>query len=131
MLNKFQPDLIHIVSPTLLGSYGLSYATRHKLPAVTSYHTHFVDYLQWFHNKCQKTYAPSTSAVNELLDRGIHNVELWERGIDIEKYSPDYRSLDLRKSIEAENKPILLSVQQPEQKHHFTLFILLLFQTMF
>lgn len=126
ILDQFKPDLIHIVSPTLLGLYGLSYAGRIKIPAVTSYHTHFVDYLdyfklsslekpiwsylQWFHNKCKRTYAPSKSAISDLNQQGINNVELWTRGIEMDKFSPKYNSQELRHSIGADGKPILLFV---------------------
>ncbi len=125
-LDEFRPDLIHICAPSFLGLSGLTYAQRRDLPAVTSYHTHFVDYfsyfgiswleptgwsyLQWFHNKCDMTYAPSPSAVNELLRRGIQNVELWQRGIELDRFSPDFYDPELRRSIGAEKKPILLFV---------------------
>ena len=125
-LDEMEPDIVHIVSPTLLGMYGLKYAQKRNLPVVTSYHTHFVryfnyygldqfqdlgwNYLKWFHNQFDKTYAPSPSTVNELLNRGFHDVELWQRGIDLEKFSPEYRNNELRKSVGAENKPILLFV---------------------
>ncbi|MBN1481698.1 glycosyltransferase family 1 protein [candidate division KSB1 bacterium] len=125
-LDQFQPDIIHLCSPTLLNIYGLNYAHRKHLPVVTSYHTHFVDYfsyfgldwleptgwayLQWFHNRCHMTYAPSPSAVRELRRRGIRDVELWQRGIELDLFSPDLRDNELRRSIGAENKPILLFV---------------------
>ncbi len=125
-LDEFKPDLIHLCAPTLLGVYGLNYAHRHDLPVVTSYHTHFVDYfsyfgltwleptgwayLQWFHNKCNMTYAPSPSAVNELHARGIRDVNLWQRGIELDLFSPTLRNYDLRRSVGAEDKPILLFV---------------------
>lgn len=125
-LDEFQPDLVHLCAPSLLGVYGLNYALRHDVPVVTSYHTHFVDYfsyfglswlqptgwayLQWFHNKCHMTYAPSPSAVSELQTRGIRDVDLWQRGIELDLFSPTLRNYDLRRSIGAEDKPILLFV---------------------
>ncbi len=125
-LDVFQPDLIHLAAPTPLGIYGLKYAQRKNIPVVTSYHTHFIDYfayfglqklqkmgwqyLQWFHNQCLRTYAPSPSTVKELENRGIQNVELWQRGIELDRFSPALRSTELRQSIGAENKPILLFV---------------------
>ncbi len=125
-LDSFQPDLIHIVSPTLLGLYGLNYAKRRNLTVVASYHTHFVsyfsyygfskaerigwNYLQWFHNRCDRTFTPSASAVRELQENGIREVELWQHGVDLEQFSPSYRSESLRQSIGAGHKPILLFV---------------------
>jgi glycosyltransferase involved in cell wall biosynthesis len=125
-LDSFDPDLIHVISPTLLGLYGLNYAKKRTLPVVTSYHTHFVSYfsyyglstfdragwsyLQWFHNRCDRTYAPSSSAARELEQKGIKDVELWLHGIDLNKFSPRFRSNALRQSIGAQDVPILLYV---------------------
>lgn len=125
--DEFEPDLIHIASQTLLGMYGLNYAKKHHLPVVSSYHTHFISYfryygvqfaekwgwsyLRWFHNQCMCNYAPSPSAAEELRIQGIQNVDLWQRGIDLEKFSPNYRDLELRRSVGAdEDTPILLFV---------------------
>ena len=125
-LDRFQPDIIHLCAPTLLNIYGLNYAHRKSLPVVTSYHTHFVHYfsyfgldwlettawayLQWFHNKCDMTYAPSQSAVNGLLNQGIKDVDLWQRGIELDHFAPEMRDEKLRESIGAEDKPVLLFV---------------------
>ncbi len=125
-LKEFQPDIIHLCSPTLLSLYGLNYAQRKKVPVVTSYHTHFIDYfsyfkldwleptgwayLNWFHNKCDMTYAPSPSAKEALHKQGIRDVDLWQRGIELDRFSPNLRNDELRRCIDAEDKPILLFV---------------------
>ncbi len=126
-LNEFQPDLIHVVSETLLGMYGLQYARKKKIRTVSSYHTHFVSYfsyygfrraeklgwkfLQWFHNQTSRTYAPSPSSIEELEEQGIERCELWQRGIELDRFSPDNRSIALRKSIGADDStPVLLFV---------------------
>lgn len=127
VLRQFKPDLVHIASPTLLGTFGLQYARKHHLPAVSSYHTHFVSYfryykvslvekagwryLRWFHNHCAANYAPSMSVIQELEAQGIKNLELWSRGIDLEKFSPSFRDPLLRKSIGVDDTtPVLLFV---------------------
>lgn len=126
-MDDFQPDLIHVVTPSPLGMHGLNYAKRKNVPLVTSYHTHFTryfayysllasleplgwQYLQWFHNQCDCTYAPSMNTVRELQGRGIRNVQLWQRGIDLTRFSPKFRNPALRESINAGDKPVLLFV---------------------
>lgn len=125
-LKFFQPDIVHITTPSFLGLYGLNYAHRNRLPVVASYHTHFVDYfsyfglswleptgwayLKWFHNQCDMTFAPSPSAMRELQSRGIQNVDLWQRGIELDRFSPNLRDNALRRQIGAEDKKILLFV---------------------
>ena len=125
-LDSFKPDVVHVVSPTLLGLYGIQYAHKNKIPVVASYHTHFVSYfnyygfsqmeqigwsyLSWFHNKCARTFTPSASAMRELRQNGVQEVELWPHGVELDRFSPDHRSAALRQSIGAENKPLLLFV---------------------
>ena len=125
-LDGFGPDLIHVVSPTPLGVWGAGYARSRKLPAVTSYHTHFVSYLpyynltrftdlawsilRWFHNKFQVTYVPSPSAREELNNQGINGIQLWPRGIDASLFSPSHRSEQLREEQGVGERPLLVFV---------------------
>jgi glycosyltransferase involved in cell wall biosynthesis len=126
ILNEFKPDIIHSVSPTPLGLYGADYAVRKHIPAVSSYHTHFVsyfkyyrlralekagwNYLKWFYNKFKRIYVPSRSAVTELQQQGFQNLELWQRGIDLQNFSPRFRDEALRRQIREGDEPILLFV---------------------
>lgn len=125
-LNDFQPDIIHATSPTPLCSMGLKYAEKKGIPAVSSYHTHFVDYfkyygfrrfenvgwnyLKWFYNRFRRIYVPSPSSAVDLKNRGFENLELWQRGIDLSKFSPNLRSPALRQSVQSDTEPILLFV---------------------
>jgi phosphatidylinositol alpha 1,6-mannosyltransferase len=128
-LDRYTPDLVHVVSPTPMAVWAQRYAARHKLPAVSSFHTNFVSYfryygvrpleklgwmyLRWFYNRCAMTYAPSPAMVRELRDRGIRNVELWSRGIDLARFGPRFRDPVLRDTVGAdESTPILLMVSR-------------------
>jgi glycosyltransferase involved in cell wall biosynthesis len=125
-LNDFQPDLIQCAAPTPLGIFAVNYAKANYIPAVASYHTNFVSYfkyygwqlaenigwayLRWFHNKFQMNYVPTNSTKNELLEHSIENLDLWQRGIEVGRFSPKMRSQALRESIGAGNLPIILFV---------------------
>ncbi len=125
-LDAKKPDLVHICTPSLLGLFGMDYARKNGIPVVSSYHTNFVDYfsyfglegleasgwnyLKWFHNRCEKTYVPSPSVISELQQKGIRDMELWQRGIELERFNPAKRSQQLRKAIGADGKPVLLFV---------------------
>jgi phosphatidylinositol alpha 1,6-mannosyltransferase len=125
-LDRFAPDLVHVASPTPLGVAGLRWARRHAVPVVSSHHTHFVSYLphyrlrrlanlgwsylRWFHDHCEVTYAPSASAAAELRRRSIDNVELWTRGVDLQRFAPSFRDDELRRSLSPDGAPILLYV---------------------
>ncbi|MUG73552.1 glycosyltransferase family 4 protein [Paenibacillus validus] len=103
-LRAFAPDLIHLATPFNLGLVGLHYAKRHHIPVVASYHTHFDQYLAyyklqwmepilwkymlWFHQDCQRIYVPSRSAKKHLEEKGLNFVEIWSRGVDMQRFHP-------------------------------------------
>ncbi len=126
-LDGFRPDLVHCTSPTPLGRHGMEYARRRGIPAVASYHTHFVAYfryyglerleqlgwavLRWFYNQATVTYAPSPATARELAARGFRNLELWQRGVDACQFSPAHRDPELRRSLCGSGQvPIVLFV---------------------
>ena len=125
-LDDFKPDLVQVAAPTPLCFYAQDYAKRRGIPTVASYHTHFVDYfpyygfgsvtswgwnyMRWFYNRSVATYAPSPGTASELTHRGFQNVRLWPRGIDSEKFSPQFRSQALRRKLGVGKKPLLLFV---------------------
>lgn len=125
-LDRFAPDLLHVVSPTLLGHFGQRWARRRGVPVVASYHTHFLSYLphygaRWlrapllrvlksFHARCARTYAPSPSAARLLEGWGVRGVELWPRGVDTGAFSPARHSAELRAEVAPDGRPLLLSV---------------------
>lgn len=109
-LLDFQPDIIHIAVPDLLGHAALKLARRHKIPAVASYHTRYETYLKhyWylaplegvlksilrrFYGACREVYVPSQSTREALLADGLKdNFKPWPRGIDINRFTPIKRS---------------------------------------
>lgn len=128
-LEAFAPDLVHVVSPTLMAVRAQSWAHRHGIPVVSSYHTHFVSYgrfyrMGWlegfgwwmnrrFYNRCDRVYPPSRSIVRELAEHGITNTEIWSRGIDLARFSPRFRDPELRRRAGADDDtPLLLFVSR-------------------
>jgi glycosyltransferase involved in cell wall biosynthesis len=109
-LLDFNPDLIHLAVPDLLGQAALALAERHAIPAVASYHTRYETYLRhyWylaglegvlkntlrrFYGRCREVYVPSESAREALLADGLRdNFKPWPRGIDTGRFSPARRS---------------------------------------
>lgn len=125
-LDDFNPDLIQVAAPTPLCLYAQDYAKKRRIPTVASYHTHFVDYfpyygfgaftgwgwnyMRWFYNRSQATYAPSPSTASELKQKGFTNVRLWPRGINTQKFSPSFRRQSLRQKMKLGRQPLLLFV---------------------
>ena len=126
VLDGFAPDVIHVVTPSLLGLYGVRYGERRGIPVVASFHTNFVSLfsyygmgpLEWlgrrlmrgFYNRCAATLAPSRTTAAELRAAGIRNVTLWWRGVDHSRFAPTFRSAALRLQAGAGSAPLLLYV---------------------
>ncbi len=127
-LEKFRPDIVHVVNPAMLGLGGIFYAKMLKIPLVASYHTHLPQYLQHYglgmlegllwellksaHNQAQLNLCTSTAMVEELTAHGIERVDLWQRGVDTETFHPDLASDEMRNRLSQGNpsSPLLLYV---------------------
>jgi glycosyltransferase involved in cell wall biosynthesis len=127
-LEQFQPDLIHIVNPAVLGLAGLFYSKLQHIPLLASYHTHLPEYLQHYglgmlegvlwellkagHNQAALNLCTSTAMVQTLTEHGIERVNLWQRGVDTETFQPHLASHEMRSHLSQGHpeKPLLLYV---------------------
>ena len=127
-LEEFQPDLIHLVNPAVLGLGGLYYAKSLNVPLVASYHTHLPKYLEHYglgmlegvmwellkavHNQAQLNLCTSTAMQDALVSHGIERVKVWQRGVDTELFQPDLVSPEMRSRLTQGNpdSPLLLYV---------------------
>lgn len=117
-LKEFNPTLIHIATPDGLGIGALRWAKKNNVAKVTSYHTHFLSYteyyslylspikkpfkmmMKWFYKQFAHTYVPSESMIEELEREGIPGtMKIWARGIDIERFNPNKRDMEWRRSV--------------------------------
>ncbi|HET6528705.1 MAG TPA: glycosyltransferase family 1 protein [Balneolaceae bacterium] len=115
-LREFQPTLIHIATPDVLGFRAMRWAQANNIQIVASYHTHFTSYLkyykldmlkllgwkylEWFYSQCKHIYVPSPSMANELNEEGIEEgIRIWARGVNTRQFSPDFRDMEWRRSI--------------------------------
>ena len=114
-LDRFQPDLVHVVNPAVLGLGGIWLAKTKQIPLVASYHTHLPKYLEHYgmgmlepllwellkaaHNQARLNLCTSTAMVQELSDKGIQHTALWQRGVDTDLFTPSLRSEALRQRL--------------------------------
>lgn len=114
-LEQFQPDLIHVVNPAVLGLAGLFYAKSMKLPLLASYHTHLPQYLHHYglgflegtmwellrtaHNQADLNLATSTAMISDLRLHGIERLELWQRAVDTDRFHPRWADPDIRSKL--------------------------------
>ena len=114
-LIEFNPDVIHLASPALLGNYIAKFARRSEIPTLSVYQTDLAGFANNYglqlansslskfvakvHSNTDRTLAPSTSACDYLTGLGVPEVKLWQRGVDSERYRPENRSPELRAQL--------------------------------
>ncbi len=103
-LRAFGPDVIHVVNPFVLGTGGVLYAKRLRVPLVASYHTNVTTYARFYglgigekagrwwtrtlHNRARINLSTSESTREYLLSEGIERVHLWPQGVDARRFHP-------------------------------------------
>jgi len=107
-LEAFEPDLIHLSAPDLLGSAALKMARALRVPVVASLHTLFDTYLDYyglgflrplarrqlwkFYEACDYVMAPTEAIAEELRARTRSTrVRTWARGVDPDLFHPGRR----------------------------------------
>jgi phosphatidylinositol alpha 1,6-mannosyltransferase len=115
MLAAFDPDVVHLAAPAVLGAAGARAARLQGIPTVAVYQTDLAGFarrygfgvaspllwqwLRWIHGQTDLTLAPSTPAVWELRSHGIGPVAHWARGVDLDRWHPHHRSDLLRRRL--------------------------------
>lgn len=115
-LAAFNPNVVHVSSPDIVGHRAVSWARRHKVAAVASVHTRFDTYLAYYHlqaleplargimrrfyHRCEVVLAPAESTAEILrAQRMNRDITMWARGIDREQFNPGRRDMAWRRSI--------------------------------
>lgn len=115
-LEQFNPNVVHVSSPDIVGHRAVSWARRHRIAAVASVHTRFDTYLAYYHlqaleplargimrrfyHRCEVVLAPAESTAAILrAQRMNRDIAIWARGIDREQFNPERRDLEWRRSI--------------------------------
>jgi glycosyltransferase involved in cell wall biosynthesis/uncharacterized protein YuzE len=103
-LSEFEPDIVHLVTPAMLGLGGLIAAKRLRLPVVSSFHTDIASYAAFYHlgflspfvwwwlrrihNATALTLVTSSYSRSLLGGHGFERIVLWRRGVDVERFRP-------------------------------------------
>lgn len=123
VLRGFQPDVVHLASPALLGYGGLLAARHLDVPTVAVFQTDVAGFAQSYgagvmsraawawtrhlHGKADRTLAPSTSAIENLTAHHVPRVHHWGRGVDVSGFVPSARDDALRTAWSPTGKPIV------------------------
>ncbi|MGW1468014.1 glycosyltransferase family 4 protein [Streptomyces sp. NPDC002308] len=113
-LTAHRAELVHLASPFVLGVRGMNVAGRLGLPAVAVYQTDLAGYARTYlrtgeqtawrrlravHTAADRTLAPSTAALGDLVAHGVPRVHLWPRGVDSATLRPGLRDERLRRTL--------------------------------
>ncbi|WP_077324669.1 glycosyltransferase family 4 protein [Virgibacillus siamensis] len=120
LLLNFNPDVVHVVNPAILGASGVYYADKLGYPMIASYHTNVAKYLDYYklspfkpliwwyfrklHNKADLNLCTSNTVKNELEQHGIERVHVWKRGVDTELFHPNKYHKEMRDKL-TNNQP--------------------------
>lgn len=107
VMRDFQPDVVHLASPFMLGAVAAKAANRAGIPTVAIYQTDLVGFarryhlslaargierhLHRLHASVDRTLAPSTASMDQLGHLGVPRLHRWERGVDLERFTPRRR----------------------------------------
>lgn len=122
-LRDFQPDVVHLAAPLMLGTSGIAAARRLDVPAVAVFQTDVVGFarryglrgadtigwacLRHIYDRADRTLVPSRPFLDELRRRGFSRLALWARGVDGQRFHPRHRSAELRSRL-APNGEVLV-----------------------
>ncbi|SNT43601.1 phosphatidylinositol alpha 1,6-mannosyltransferase [Rhodococcoides kyotonense] len=122
-IREFEPDVVHLASPFLLGAGGLAAANRLNVPAVAVYQTDVAGFAESYglgltskaawrwtrrvHRGAARTLAPSSSAVEALESHGVPRVHRWARGVDAVRFAPSARRESVRREWSSDGKLIV------------------------
>lgn len=116
-LDRFQPDVIHVVNAFgMLGVGGIWFAKRKKIPLVASYHVDLLKYADFYgwprpvkraswqlvkaaHNQASLTLCTSAPLGADLRGRGVQRVTQWPRAVDTELFHPHRASSEWRNRL--------------------------------
>lgn len=123
VLRGFDPDVVHLASPALLGWGGVHAARHLGIPTVAVFQTDVAGFARSYgvgmlahaawawtrrlHSKADRTLAPSTSAMENLVAHGVPRVHRWARGVDVTGFVPSARDDALRARWSPQGKPIV------------------------
>ena len=112
---EFNPNIFHVAAPDIVAHRAVSMARRTGVPVISSVHTRFDTYLQYYnlkwlepvaraimrryYRRCDAIVVPaeSTAAIMRA-QRMNRDISIWARGVDRSQFNPDRRSLEWRRA---------------------------------
>ncbi len=127
-IEEFNPDVVHVANPLLIGLSGVKAANSMGLPLVVSFHTNISKYLGYYHlnykwvrnlywalmrrlhNSADINLCTSRAMQSLLRENGIKRVYALKRGVDTLNRHPRFKSEAMRERLSDGHSEDLLMV---------------------
>ena len=113
-LETFDPNVVHVAAPDVVAHRAVTWARKRGVPVVSSVHTRFDTYLQYYglqflepsaraimrryYRRCDAIVVPAESTAAILRAQRMNSdISLWSRGVDRDQFNPERRSLEWRR----------------------------------
>jgi phosphatidylinositol alpha 1,6-mannosyltransferase len=113
-LERFNPNVVHVAAPDFVAHRAVSWARARGIPVVSSVHTRFDTYLQYYglkyleptaraimrryYRRCDAIVVPAESTAAILRAQRMNDdISLWARGVDRDQFNPGRRSVEWRR----------------------------------
>lgn len=136
IIEELRPDVLHTSSPSAILYPAVLWSWYYEIPLVMSYHTDFVQYglvygnkllmpdwfafwlgkslVRFFHSFADLTLCTSPQLRESLVDLNIDQgkIDVWQKGINAERFSPSFRTQQMRERLTGGNSdaPLLIYV---------------------
>ena len=107
--------MVHVAAPDIVAHRAVTWARKRKIPVVSSVHTRFDTYLQYYglkflepvaraimrryYRRCDAIVVPAESTAAIMRAQRMNkDISIWARGVDREQFNPERRSLEWRRA---------------------------------
>ncbi|MCL6698315.1 glycosyltransferase family 1 protein [Sphingomonas sp. NSE70-1] len=114
-IEAFNPNVFHVAAPDIVAHRAVTWARKHNIPVISSVHTRFDTYLQYYglkwlepaaraimrryYRRCDAIVVPAQSTAAIMRAQRMNkDISIWARGVDRTQFNPERRSLEWRRS---------------------------------
>lgn len=124
IIAEFEPDVVHLASPAVLGRQAALVASEAGIPVVAVYQTDLIGFAARYrfpgaaglmrrlttsiHGLADLNLVPSSASHRQLAELGVANLAVWPRGVDDGQFHPRHRSDRLREELGAGPEEVLV-----------------------